>query len=358
MQEITNLQKVICVVMDVHLWSGRAKLREQDLRIIEGTLPPSDLASLGSKKIFDPGDISTFEALKKEAERECAKVGIRFLGGYAVPEDKASDLALVLDDIGQRFADAKTSLLAEYDDKLRDWVTAHPGWESVISAASLDRDEVDAKLSYGWQAFKIVEASPNPDVDSPLNKGLATTAKGLAGQLYSEIAQAAGAVMDKSLLGRDRTTQKILSPVRTIKGKMLGLSFIDHRVKPLVETIDHVLSLLPDAGHIEGAALVALHGLIFILSDEKRMVQHAEMILDGKPVEESFLVSVPQAAKVEIMPEPEPEPEQQQETETTSPEVNSADTQDSPSVYESPIETPIPAIPAVTQKGPVKGLFF
>ena len=356
MQEITNLQKVICVVMDTHLWSGRAKLRDDDIKMIQGELPPTDLASLGSKKIFNPCDIAIFEALKKEAERECSKVGIRFLGGYAIPEEKANDLAVVLDDIGKRFAEQKATLLIEYDQKLGEWVSAHPGWESIISAATIDRNDVDAKLSYGWQAFKILEASANPeDADSSLNKGLLTTAKGLAGQLYREIAQAAGTIMEKSLLGRDRTTQKVLSPIKTIRGKLLGLSFIDDRVKPLVETIDHVLELLPDAGHIDGMALVALHGLVFILSDESRMVQHSEMILAGKPVGESFIVSVPQIAKTIEQEAIAPEVVQgQAELAEPDPLQN---TEPAVAVYVPIEEVAIPAIPPVVNKGPIKGLF-
>lgn len=304
MQEITSLKKVICVNLDVHLWSGRAKLRASDVRVGDGgALPPEDLASLGSKKIVNPEDISKFEALKKEAERECSKIGVKFLGGYAIPTDKAKDLAAKLDEIGVRFDQEKAALLSSYDTKILDWVAAHPGWESAIQSATIDRNDVDKKLQFGWQAFRIVEAGDENEPADVLNKGLATTAKGLAGQLYYEISQQAGLVMEKSILGRDKVTQKILSPIRTIRSKLLGLSFIDKRVKPLIETIDHVLEQLPAAGHIEGLGLAAISGLVFILSSEDRMINHGEMVLSGKPVDESFQESVPgfraQAAAVE-----------------------------------------------------------
>lgn len=309
MKEITNLQKVICITLDVHLWSGRAKLRATDMRMgAGGELPPDDLASLGSKKIINPENIAKFEALKKEAERECSKIGVKFLGGFAIPEDKAKELAVTLDAIGVRFAQEKLDLLKDYDKLIADWVAVHQGWESTIEGSTLDRHNVDNKLQYGWQAFRISSAGEQEKPDDVLNKGLASTARGLAGQLYYEISQVAAQVMEKSLLGKDQVTQKIRSPIRTIRGKLHGLSFIDKRVKPLVDSIDHVLEQLPDSGHIKGLGLTAIYGLVFILSDEERMTKHGELILSGKPVEECFKLSTPQV-KSAAEPEEQAEPQ-------------------------------------------------
>ena len=47
------LNDVVVVSLDVRIWSGRKKLRPEDLTA-SGRLPPKDLVSLGSKKIFDP----------------------------------------------------------------------------------------------------------------------------------------------------------------------------------------------------------------------------------------------------------------------------------------------------------------
>jgi Protein of unknown function (DUF3150) len=53
------LQDVVVVSLDVHIWSGRKKLRPEDLTV-SGKLPPKDLVSLGSKKIFDPRALKPF----------------------------------------------------------------------------------------------------------------------------------------------------------------------------------------------------------------------------------------------------------------------------------------------------------
>lgn len=295
--ELHKLSKVVCIHLDFNLWSARRKLDRNDLKIIDGEVPPDDLASLGSKKICNPEDIADFMNLKKEAERKCAKVGVKFLGGFAVPEDKAADLGAELDAIVAKFYAVKSTFLSKYDNLIKDWVKKHPGWESIISNAALDRNTVDGKIHARWQAFKILEADQTDVTATTLNKGLATAASGLAGQMYAEIAKAAEDLASISLNGRDRVTQKILSPIRTIRDKLEGLAFLDRRVQPLVDTIEHVLDQLPQAGHIDGLALVALQGLVFILSDEGRMQAHGEKVLAGKDVDEAFTLSAPMVAK-------------------------------------------------------------
>jgi len=288
-----TLGNVLVFTLDaITLWSGRRHLKREDLKVVsDDELPPGTLASLGSKKIIDPEEISDFESLKKEAHRECGKIGVRFLGGYAVPVDEAKDLGAKLDGIGAKFAAKKAQFLADYDTKVSDWVKKHPEWSAMLRQAALNKADVDVKLQFGYSAFKV--AATHDDAANPLTQGLAAEVGGLAGQLYQEIAQAAGEVMEKSLLGRDRVTQKILSPIRSIRKKLFGLSFLDKRVKPLIDTIDHIVTGLPPAGHIDGIGLTAIHGLIFILSSVDRMQAHGDLILNGKTVQEATEESIP-----------------------------------------------------------------
>ena len=109
---IQTLDKLLICHIDCSIWSGRKKLRPEDFRLANGSqLPPKDVASLGSKKICDPEALANFERLKKEAQRLCEQVGVRFLGGYAVPEDRIDQIVPELDRIGQEFAQCKHCLL-------------------------------------------------------------------------------------------------------------------------------------------------------------------------------------------------------------------------------------------------------
>ena len=60
----STLDKVVCVSLDTHIWTARKKLRPEDLPLAAGTLPPEEVASLGSKRVFDPKKIADVQQLK------------------------------------------------------------------------------------------------------------------------------------------------------------------------------------------------------------------------------------------------------------------------------------------------------
>lgn len=297
MQTQQVLQQVVCFSLEeISLWGARKKLRTEDLKLTQGdVLPPKDLASLGSKKIFNPKALAKFEALKKRAHVACGRVGIRFMGGYAVPESVADDLAKELDAIGAEFDLAKSSFLANYEGELEAWIAKHPGWEQWIRAATVPVNEVKDRIRYGWTPAKV----STPDESNPesrLNQKMTKEAGGLAGRLFAEIGEMAQKVMEDSLLGKTKVNRRVLSPIRKIRGKLNGLSFLDKRVGPLIKAIDDTVAQMPGDAPIEGLALTALHGLILTLSDSERMKQYGQAILDGDPPSLSLGVVVPKVA--------------------------------------------------------------
>jgi len=82
---------IVCVTLDVHLWSGRKRLRKEAL--IEknpelSDLPPESLATMGSIKIADPDDLAPFLRYKREAEKLLKLNGLPLLGTVGIPDSK------------------------------------------------------------------------------------------------------------------------------------------------------------------------------------------------------------------------------------------------------------------------------
>ena len=89
MNQDNILENISILILSVSLWSGRKKLRPEDLRLADGSeLPPDKLATLGSKRVMNPAALTPFASYKSRAERAVLSVGTRFLGGYAVPVGK------------------------------------------------------------------------------------------------------------------------------------------------------------------------------------------------------------------------------------------------------------------------------
>lgn len=275
------LTKVVCFLLDTTIYSGRKKLRPSDIKkLTAGQIPPEDLASLGSKKVLSPDALAPFNRLKKEAERYLESKSLRFLKGFAVPEDKAEEVALELARIGEEFAQEKQSFLTNYDGEIQKWKTAHPGWESIIDGAIDPASHVSSRLYFGFHTFRV-EYADTQNANSVLNAGLAMATSTLGDQLFEEIAQAANKAWEESFAGKDKVGQKALRPIRSILDKLNGLLFVDVRAAPVAERIEEILGSLPKTGWIEGDQFLALTGLLYLLSKPDRMKGYGQAAING-----------------------------------------------------------------------------
>lgn len=275
------LSDVVVVCLDVHIWSGRKKLRPEDLTA-SGQLPPKELVSLGSKKIFDPKALKPFRDLKREAETVCQLHGVRFAKSYAIPR---ANVQLVFKELGvlqTKYEGERKQFLATYDEEKTRWKEQYPGYEKLIETEFLPKSAVESRLSFGFTPFCI------NDVDDELSQAVTASGSGqivigLCGQLFLEVAMQTREFMKRSLLGRNEVTQRFLRPVRAIREKLAGLAFLDPSVTPLVDTIDSMLGQLPAKGKISGMPLQALRGVLSLMTDVSKMRQHSQLILSGDP---------------------------------------------------------------------------
>jgi len=273
--DITVLDNLIALNLDVKIWTARKKLTPADFGGAE--LPPEELASLGNKKICDPKELRIFGTLKARAVNLLDRTGIRFLGGWGVPEDKADEVVTELTSIRAEFLNAKAQFLSRYDEAVKDWIIQHPGWENLIGSSSVSADYVRSRLDFRWQFFKLV-----PPNDSVVGHGLQNEVSELGGTLFDEVAKAASDTWKRCFEGKDKVTHKALSPLRSIHCKLAGLTFVEPRVVPVVDLLDTAFNRVPKRGYIHGSALVMLQGVVSLLRDPITLVAHGQKILDGQ----------------------------------------------------------------------------
>jgi len=265
-----TLEKVVAIHPEIRLWSGRKRLRREDLRKITGDqLPPEDLASLGSKRICNPKDVAVFERIKRRVERDCQEVGIRFLGGYAIPEDRMEELLKRIRLNETQFNVERSNFLARYQQAVSDWITAHPQWGDVIQRSVSPQSDVERQLRFDYQVFRVQPADEWQPSGDPTS--LQRKADTLPGRLFAEVSSEANNALEQTFKGRNRVTRRALRPIKRIRDKLDGLSFLDVRVSPIVDWIDEILADLPKGGAIEGRALNDLESAMHTLADSDRL---------------------------------------------------------------------------------------
>jgi hypothetical protein len=226
-----TLENIIVLNLVVTLWSARRKLKLEDLKVAGNQLPPEDLASLGSKKICDPEKLKVFNTLKSRATRYLDTIGVRFLGGWAIPAARAQEVADTIEVIKDDFYTERATFLDEYDLVVTDWINKHPEWAEIIAKAVIPVSEVERKMSFGWQAYMVTGAPAEGD-NSALVKGLEEQVSSLGGTLFQEISSLAREVWEESYQGKEKVTRRALRPLRTMADKLRGLSFLDPRPCP------------------------------------------------------------------------------------------------------------------------------
>ncbi|MBD9361602.1 DUF3150 domain-containing protein [Methylomonas fluvii] len=271
------LDRVVLVKVEANIYGARKKLKKEDLVLADGSkLPPEDLASLGSKRLLDPDKLTVFNRLKKEAERICLRVGTRFLGGFAVPVESAASITAELERIALDFAAAKTEFIAGYDAAVTDWVVRHPEFAGIIEQAVDSVEFVSTRLSFDFLVVSVGLPDSLPPADVAR---LESKIGSLSEQMFYEISVEANQLIEQSLLGKEQVTRNALRPIRRMRDKLDGLGFLDHRVAPVVSTIDDLLARIPTKGAIEGSVLQEILATAMLLSDPDKTRRHGEGLL-------------------------------------------------------------------------------
>ncbi len=256
--------QITLVVLGVNIWSGRKKLRPEDLKL--GTeIPPEDLVSLGSKRICSPEALKEFHRLKKVGERACLHFGTRFLGGFAIPNAHAESLADKLETVKAAFDAQTQTFLSGYDQALEEWISSLPAWEEPIRRAIEPANVVGGRLRFGFQLVQIAPAAQPGTLEQEVN--------GLGDGIFAEVEQMARE-LDESFEGKEKLHRRALGTFRRIREKLACLSFIDQRIAPVVDTIDDWFARVPTDGPIEGPIFNEGMGLALLLGDSKRMARH------------------------------------------------------------------------------------
>ena len=300
MKTIEVLRHVVIVQPEFHIWSGRKKLRAPDVGLSASDVP-EDLISLGSKRVCDPGRLKEFARLKKKAERECAAVGARFLGGFAIPSTLITALSVTLDGICRDFNTHKDRFLDTYEQEINAWIGQHPRYAEALRMAIPGESVVASGLSGAYHVYRITPADEAPEAN------LAPEVEGLAETLYHDISGAARKLYEASVLGKKTVSRKAIGSLAKIAKKLDGLSFLDHRMRPIVYTINATVLRMPATGPVlVQSDLNALTATLLLLSDVDKMKRHGEGLLspsddDGDEAQSQERIA-PEAERV--APEP------------------------------------------------------
>ena len=301
---VTVLDKMLALNLNISLWSARKKLTFEDVdHIPNNDLPPQDLATLGSKKIAPPESIRVFSTLKARAVTMLDRYGIRFMSGWAIPENFVGEVMGELAKIRDEFNTEKEKFLNEYDTLVSDWINKHSQWKEILKNSTDSPEYVRSRMAFTWQLYKVKSSFSRPSKQQQsIDTGLEQEVCGLGHTLFDDVVKTADETWRKVYEGKDSVTHKALSPLRSLEEKLMGLSFIEPHVMPVASLINATLARIPKRGSIMGADLIALQGLVCLMRDKDALISHARKLMNGQDVDSilSTLISTPKEEELEM----------------------------------------------------------
>lgn len=340
----TILSGVELVALDITTWSGGAQLKPGDVPGLESL--PERAFSLGRKYLIAPERLKAFTTIRRRAQDRCLKVGTRFLGGYAVPLGDPQVLEELYQDLHKmkkEYDAEKRRLIGSLAQAVDEWV-AEPEvqpFETLIRAAIPSPQRIEGQI--GFRYVPITIAKP----EAASSEHLEEVSAEMGSNLMGEIAQAARAIKKRFLERNAGLTRQewtfTSATARTVEGlraKLAGLSFLDHRIGPIVGEMDRVLSSIPRGHRLEGEPMRSLFQLLIMLSEEERMKQYGEaliaqqeamMDLDWEEMTAGDAPTLAVAAEPACMDEPAPAAEPAPE-----PVVSAAETDNEPNPQPEP----------------------
>ena len=215
---VSYMDNCVYLKLDISIWTGKARLTPEDIPDAVGDLPPEALATLGSKRIFDPQALRPFNTAKTRAFRICDQYGVRCMGGWLVDNGVLGNLTAELDKLRGEFEYGVGTFISTYEDGASNWLQQFPEWEGIIRAALPDRTAIGKKFAFRYYVLKV--QTGNHDAQDATSEAPSTAAATIAAEM---------ARIREQVFGDDRTTpvtSKTFSCLDTLADRCDNMSFV------------------------------------------------------------------------------------------------------------------------------------
>lgn len=299
-KENLDLKSGACLVsIDIRGCCGQATLPEAKA-VIQGEELDSSLVTGTTLQWFPKPKLKFVNKYVQQANRTMNAIGVQFSKGLTlIPLLKLPELIERLDEMQQSFIDEVDEICENYDDILYDFKEDNQEVAEYIEALRYQVTDFRGRFVFTMTPPMAVSLLFDEDVAEESHRVVLT--------LWDEVAEAAEALYQNSFIGKERISQKAVSAVKKLRGKLLSLSFLHDGIDTVIDGFDNILSSLPDKGYVEGNGFNALAHFVLQMSDAERLRMIAEgvsqfvnsdddSVEDHSEIDDDFDQSIPLSA--------------------------------------------------------------
>lgn len=279
--------KVYVIDVPIRSIAGTHSITEEDLGLAPGTLPPEELATLGSLIVVDKKLLAPIEKLRARTKRLLQSKGVKVGMGTVVTAADFQPMVDTLEEIKAEFYLAKASLVASFDSELARRVSDHPKYGDLIKRYAPDVRRIEKRLSFDIDVYKfdVPQNDPNHNL---LSKTLSRSGNDISRRLVREIAEAVETAHKGSIQKSGKLVKQNLGPLRDhLLPKIKSFQLLD---SSLAGVAKHLESFINDAsaaidaqplGHafLDGSDLIPFETRL----NQLRSVSAIESLIASRP---------------------------------------------------------------------------
>ena len=108
---------------------------------------------MGLKAIIDTRHLRVFDRIKYRAEALLEGCGVRYLSGWAIPQEKSQEVFQRLDELVAQYEEEKRQFLTQYDSFVQQWANQHQEFSHEILEGKLDENAVAERINADYDSI-------------------------------------------------------------------------------------------------------------------------------------------------------------------------------------------------------------
>lgn len=238
--------------LHIRKWSGKITAEDADYNPA-GELPPAKLLERGRKPIFPPKALTLFDTLRKQAEKALLAKGVRFMKGFAVPNEHVDEVINELKDLERQFHVGVKEVMDNFDRHRDNWIAENQEYESLLKRL-IPKDTVQDRFEF---EFYVSRVQPLEGHEVPEEK--------IGNQVLHEVSQLCKAEADR-LVARQRIidSAELKDKLAPMIEKLDALSFGNSRVLKLLSEFKTLEAAIPDGEEYQQAESMRANVITFL----------------------------------------------------------------------------------------------
>jgi hypothetical protein len=276
--------KLALATVNCSMWAGRKQIKDVEYtgKLKEGeTLPPADIATIGSKSIFPKAKISDVAKPKAKAMIWLRENGIMLNATSAViPYGKTEEFKNLMSELQEEFGQKVNKLISEYDDSLKAYAASYPEWSNFILGSAMSKEKIAGKYSF---KRRVQPYTTFDDSDVALHEELV--------QDFLEQISDDMMVYFDVLIKSEKITVRGVEKIQMLIDKIRSFSFLSPKMMPLVVFMEGKLKeaqamqdLKDPTKPISGEAKRIIEKMVIVMSNTKKL----QLMVDELLVDVSY----------------------------------------------------------------------